>query len=324
RCLKCHAPGPQAASVSCETCHGPGKAYLVPHRQDSFYSGPDRKGMRDLYTNAGAIATLCVTCHVLGAEDKDIAAAGHATGADFDAGAKLKTMSHWPSDESEGVSAAPRKRVYDAAFYGTVSTRAKPMVAARIQALGTLSPKAAGPGPGAGPAPPKLAPVLPKSGPPAAIPPEPPPATGADGFREVQAGELIKLLPDPPSGTFAPPPARRAAPPPSRAPEVAPGPEPAPPPSTTPGPPPSSPSSSSSPSSPPSSPPATPPATPLAPADPRVEASRLVVRLLRQKKSVPIAPPRGPAEIRGENGELFSVEDEILRLALQALRRPEP
>src|SRR5688500_6998722 len=54
KCLACHAPvilaaGP--APVSCESCHGPAKGWLVPHQEPAFYSQPPAqwKGLRNLY-----------------------------------------------------------------------------------------------------------------------------------------------------------------------------------------------------------------------------------------------------------------------------------
>jgi hypothetical protein len=297
RCLKCHAPLPLPtgpASVSCETCHGPGKGYLVPHRQDAFYASADLKGLRDLYNKPAVVASVCVTCHVLGTEDKDIAAAGHPTGAAFEAGAKLQTMIHWPSDESEGVTAGPRKRAYAAAFYGSVSAQAKPVQQARLQALGKPGPPVqAGPAPAAKPA---------ASGVQGTTPPALP-AQGDDEFRDLKPGELIKVLPDSPSGTYPLPPVPRA---------VAPAPATA----GTPAPPPPG-----GPVAPPET--ASPrPAGPPAGATPSEEAALVLARLLRAKKGLDLPPPRKPSEMSGD--ELLAVEDEILALALETLRRPNP
>jgi hypothetical protein len=294
RCLRCHAPAPLASgpgSVSCESCHGPGKGYLIPHRQDSFFASPNRQGLKDLYNNPSAVANVCVTCHVLGSEDKDLAAAGHPTGGNFEAGSKLQTMSHWPSDEAEGVSAGPRKRTYGAAFYGSVSSQAKPILQARLQALGNVTVALVAPTTSQKPGPKGSAPV--------AAPATP--AQGPSDFRDLQPGELIKILPDAPAGDYPPPPVPRSLPPtvavatpeaPARAP-VTPGPGPA-----APG----------------------PPARPVAPSDPREEAARVLTRLLQAKKRIDVPAPRKATEIAGD--ELLSVEDEILALALETLGRP--
>jgi hypothetical protein len=308
RCLRCHAPVALASgpsSVSCESCHGPAKGYLIPHRQDAFYQAPDRKGLRDLFNNAGAVANVCVACHVLGAEDKDIAAAGHPTGANFETGSKLMLMVHWPSDEAEGVSAGPRKRAYAAAFYGSVAAQAKPLLQTRLQALGNLpaAPPLAGPPPAA-----------PKAGPATQAPLATPPKAAAappkadDEFRDLKPGELIKVLPDAPTGAYPPPPVPRAlqpqnaAPPPAMA-----APAPGPSPIETQGAPPA-------------------PALTSAPvrgaSNPRVEAAQALTRLLQNKKRLDLPPPKQASEMAGD--ERFSVEDAILALALETLGRRNP
>jgi hypothetical protein len=315
RCLKCHAPTPLAlglASVSCETCHGPGKAYKAPHQEPAFYNQPDRKGLKDLYKNAAAVASLCVTCHVLGAEDKAIAAAGHPVGADFDAGKKLVKMAHWPSNDTDPpVSGGARARAYDASFYGQVAAAGAPAVKSRSAAAGGGKPSAAAAAPAPAPATgPAAAPA--KGGRPSAPSPAraAAPAAGGDDeylplgeeeFRtpskpaaEARAAASAFLppprprplarspLPDPPSGAFEPPPA------------------PAAPASVAP-----------------------PAKAARAPGDPHLEAARMLARLLREKKTFELPPPAPPAEFRGPDGELLCIEDEILALALEALRSPK-
>jgi hypothetical protein len=243
---------------------------LIPHRQDAFYQGGDRKGMKDLYSKPAAIAGVCVTCHVLGSEDKDIAAAGHPTGANFDAGKKLQAMAHWPSDEAEGVSSSPRRRAYDASFYSTVLAQAKPLLAARVQALGNL------------PAPPP-APKAPSESAPKA-------AASTEEFRELKPGELIKLIPDAPTGAYAPPPPVREVPAPAAPQGTAPG-LPAPP----------------------------RPPTPSMAGSAQEQAAAVLVRLVREKKRLDIPPP---GKARAEGDELRSLEDDVFALALEVLRKP--
>jgi hypothetical protein len=56
----------------------------------------------------------------------------------------------------------------------------------------------------------------------------------------------------------------------------------------------------------------------------RGEAARVLAELIRQKKKLDIKPPAAPAEFTGEDGELLVLQDEVLALALQALRKENP
>jgi hypothetical protein len=81
---------------------------------------------------------------------------------------------------------------------------------------------------------------------------------------------------------------------------------------------------------------ATPPVVPAAPAPPpgpssataRVAAARgtaasVLARALRQGARAPnLPPPARPREFKGPDGELLRLQDEVLALALEALRRP--
>jgi hypothetical protein len=72
---------------------------------------------------------------------------------------------------------------------------------------------------------------------------------------------------------------------------------------------------------------ATPPPTRPPAADAaalRGEAVRLLEKLLRSGARTPNAePPEKPAEYSGPDGELLRLQDEVMALALEALRRPE-
>jgi len=315
KCLACHAPvalATGAAAVSCETCHGPGKGYLVPHQEPDFYSLPPAQwmGLRNLHKNPKEIARICVECHVL--NDKAIAAAGHPVGATFDAGRDIASpkMFHWPS----GTVNDTRVRAYDKAFYAAVSREGAPIVDSRSAGMGggkaAAAPPAGRSGVTAGSA------AVPRPG--GAGRPEPPPASndeytdlGDDEFVEaapaaspsraavrapVKPRPIERLaLPDPPTAEYEKPPVRIAAPPPPPPPAVLTRAQ-----ATTP-------------------PPPLP--SPRGPAEVRGRAALVLADLIRQKKKLDIPKPAPPAEFAGPDGELLRLQDEVLALALETLRR---
>jgi hypothetical protein len=60
-------------------------------------------------------------------------------------------------------------------------------------------------------------------------------------------------------------------------------------------------------------------------AELRGRAAGVLERLLRAGVRTPAAPaPARPAEFKGPDGELLRLQDEVLVLALEALRRPTP
>src|SRR5262245_8534437 len=98
-CVKCHATvfrGEANAGVSCESCHGPSSKYNDLHQQKGSYAAAVAAGLVDLKEKPAIIAKVCVECHVLG--DKKLAAAGHPTGAAFDAGVSLQKLVHWTTN----------------------------------------------------------------------------------------------------------------------------------------------------------------------------------------------------------------------------------
>src|SRR5262249_44126570 len=71
--------------------------------------------------------------------------------------------------------------------------------------------------------------------------------------------------------------------------------------------------------------PAGPPPRPGAVVDARGRAAGLPERRLRAGDRTPTAPPPArPTEFKGPDGELLRLQDEVLALALEALRRPSP
>jgi hypothetical protein len=316
RCMECHSPPvPGApAGVSCEACHGPGKEYRDPHQEPAFYKQPDRKRMLDMYNKPAVIAKVCVECHVT--PDKALAAAGHPTGADFDVEQAIKKIVHWPSADQD----LSRKRdAYGPAFFKQVGDAARPLVKAR--ALAGAGAPAAKPAAPAAAAPPPAAPAAP-------APPRPAPARGAAAPVAVPLSsddplfaEQVPLYEGPSGGgakapAAAPRPSVPRRPPPSivedrpagfAEPALAPA-APAPPPEAA------------------AAQPAVPAATVANPAAPPAARDRSLVLLERLLKTrahqLDLPPPSPPAEFRGTDSELLRLQDEILALALEALRRP--
>ena len=96
-CVKCHGTvfrGEANAGVSCESCHGPSSKYNDLHQQKGSYPAAVAAGLVDFKEKPPTIVKICVECHVLG--DKKLAAAGHPTGATFDAGRGTYRQTAWP------------------------------------------------------------------------------------------------------------------------------------------------------------------------------------------------------------------------------------
>lgn len=116
-CVACHATvfnGDANAGVSCETCHGPGSAYLEPHQKKGSHKESLTLGLintRESYTDW---ANLCIGCHVV--TDRKLTAAGHSSGSDFELAAKSKKLResapgvrHWePAYEDAKLAEAGR------------------------------------------------------------------------------------------------------------------------------------------------------------------------------------------------------------------------
>jgi hypothetical protein len=329
-CVSCHATlvgGSPSVGISCESCHGPASGYLKPHEEPTFYDQPasQRLGMRDLFNNAKAIAQVCVECHVT--PDPRLKKAGHPAGEAFDAGKGIAKMVHWDS----GISVNRKRSGYGPALYAQISAAAAPLVAKRLAsggaALAAGPPKKVAPPAAPGGAPP-AAPL--GAAPPAAAPrPVRPaaPAAAPDPFDWDQpVAELPADYPSEPAAVGSPdaPAAAAAAPP------AAPAPTRAAPqvPSTAP----ELPLVPAAPAVAPAAPPPPPGAPAPAPAAPAVSAPRppsaasVATGLLRGKggKSLAIPRPAPPREYKGPDGELLRLEDEILYLALEALRKEEP
>jgi len=148
-CVRCHATvfrGGANAGVSCESCHGPASGWIELHQTRGSYAQAVAAGMRELRGKPQAIAGLCVTCHFT--TDARLVAAGHPSGASFDAGSRLARIEHWTTRyDVAQVSAAAR------ALAPRVSAAA-PATGGAAAAAGSARPTAGSAPPGAGSAPP--------------------------------------------------------------------------------------------------------------------------------------------------------------------------
>jgi len=336
-CVKCHGTvfrGDANAGVSCESCHGPSSKYNDLHQQKGSYAQSVAAGLLDLKDKPANIGKVCADCHFL--RDAKLAAAGHPTGSDFDAGAGLQKLVHWDSTYSYPAVTAAAK----SASGGRVAAGAPPAGPAAAKAPGAAAPagKAAAP-PAAAPASGKAAPeAAAPAAPVAAKPSAPRPAAASaapaappapwdwdqpvrplpdDYVPEAEAApEPEAAAPEAPAAPAAPK-RRRSEPPP--APVVPPSlAEEAPLPDVLPG------------AAVVSAAPAAekPPAGPRPPAADAVAlrgvAVLLLEKLLRAGARTPGAPdPIRPAEYSGPDSELLRLQDEVLALALEALRRPQ-
>lgn len=114
-CVKCHATplkGSVDFGVSCESCHGPGSGYLEPHQQKGSYRKAVSLGMYDTRVSEGGSyaiwAKMCLDCHVL--KDQKLIAAGHPSGAGFDLADKsFGQVVHWKEKYDKSALASGKK-----------------------------------------------------------------------------------------------------------------------------------------------------------------------------------------------------------------------
>jgi hypothetical protein len=305
-CKRCHTPDAPQAPVACETCHGPGKGYLDPHQERPFYSGGDLKGMIILYNQSAKIAQQCVKCHVLTGEHKALADTGHPTGDDFKTGAAFDKIKHWPSGDEKDV----RPRAYGGPFLAEIDKAAAPQVAKALKGSGPRPAVAAGGG-GAAPA--------------ASGGSRPAPSAGGSARPAAPSGNVLASLlddlkqegvevrsakiADEPVAQFTP----TVAPPPRSAAASEPAPAAA--------------ATSERPAATAAAPPAAGGRAPARPADVfgvRGLAAVRLQELLKKKNKLDIKPPAAAARFSGQDSELLTLQDEVLALALEALRKKEP
>lgn len=308
RCVACHATvvrGSLRGGVSCESCHGPAGLYNPVHDKEPLAESYKKSlplGLRDLHGKPAAIAAMCVGCHVT--PDKALSAAGHPNGADFDPGLGLRKLVHWTAaftgDGSEHAS-------YDAA---QVSALARPLVQKALAAGGpsrAASAKPAGAPPAAARGPSTGAASA--SAPPAPAPwdwdqplpplPEDYPSDGAAPAAGVEAARG-----DAPAPAAVPRVARRSMSITVDQPGLSP------------------PELSVAPAAVEALAPA---GSTSAAAALRGRVAALLAEMLERGQAAPGLPaPRRPQEFQGPDGELLNLQDVVLFLALETLRRRPP
>jgi hypothetical protein len=318
-CLKCHATivkGDVGGGVTCETCHGPGSGYLEPHQKKDAYQAAIAVGMTDAVKKPQAWAGLCMTCHVM--DDAKLIAAKHPSGDDFDLGAKFGVVAtgHWKSTYGNKAE---------------ISTLGKAVAQRIIAKRGGAAPVATPPAapPAAPAAPPPAAPAAPAA-PPAAAPTAPPPTATPAAPAAARGAALPSPAPQIPAATRSAPPAARSAPAPAAAPPRS-APPPAPPlglpPAAAPPPPPAAPETAPDMSSAMASLGAMLPTSPAAAvAAVQGRALALIDALLRRGGRAPVrvTPPEKKTEYRGPDADLLRLQDDVLSLAIEALRTAPP
>jgi len=304
-CVTCHATvfkGDANAGVSCESCHGPASGYNEAHQPKGAYAKALTLGMADLRGKPSAIAKTCVECHVT--PDKRLAAAGHPVGDRFDAGVSLRKIVHWNT-------------AYD---FAAVTAAGRVAATARLGkgAPPPPPPTASGSGAGGKTAAPTAASARTAA---ASTPSSAPAATGsADPWDWDQPVKALPkdYVPDGKPETAEPTAAptkrpRREEPPRSIAYD-----SPLPPPvpgATDNGPltPAVAPAEKVEVAAPTPAPPAT---------DARSRALGLLEKALRSGARAPQLPAaQKPQEFDGPDGELLRIQDEVMALAIEALRR---
>ena len=333
-CLKCHATvvkGDVGGGITCESCHGPGSGYLDPHQKKDAYAAAVATGMTDAVKKPQAWAALCMNCHVM--DDARLIAAKHPSGDDFDLGAKFQVVAtdHWKNSYDKAQIAALGKaelqKIIAKRKGGAVTTAAAAPAAAAASPAAAAPPPAAPPPP-APPAPPAAPPATPTAAPATAAPAPratasatPPPAASAPAATRTPAA----APPAAPPAARPTPAAARPAPAARSAPAAVPPPGLPPPAPAAPPPPPAEVSSemvnavSSLAAALPTSPAA-------AVAAVQGRAIALIDALLRRGGRAPVrvTPPEKKADYKGPDADLLRLQDDVLSLAVEALRTAPP
>ncbi|MEO6326009.1 MAG: multiheme c-type cytochrome [Thermoanaerobaculia bacterium] len=336
-CVKCHATvfkGDASFGVSCESCHGPGSAYLEPHQKKGAYKQAVGQGMYDTRVGEGGsykvLAEMCYACHYI--KDKKLVAAGHSSGVGWDLREKtFGQVVHWKEAvDKDKVGAAGRAayaRVSGGAAAAEPKAETKPEPKAEKPAdakPAEAKPTAAKPAE-AKPADTKPADAKPADAKPAAEPKAPQPTAEPKAAAPAPKAEPTRK-PD-----SKPAPAASAPLPTTVEPKK---PEPAPAATTAP-PPPSSEAPVATPAASVAPPPPAPPLASPPPKGPVSEAAyargqvlgslEKAIRSGKKLDARPAPPAVGTVEYQGPDAELLRLQDEVLELELEALSpRPTP
>jgi hypothetical protein len=296
-CVTCHATvvaGSADFGVSCESCHGPGRDYLTPHQTKGTYANSITLGMTDVKNKPEAWTRTCLGCHVMSARPgmDALTKAGHASGSDFDLARKFPVVAlHFSAK-------------YPPAQIAAAAAAFRP--ATRTAEVAPPKP-APSPAPPPAPSPAAIATPAPASAPaaPAGAAPAAPVARGAPAVVRTEPVSLPPVTPVAVAGVSGA----------------------------------SSASGASGASSAPSAPaapvaPAAPDArvAPAAPETPSARTASLQGRLigwLEQLVAGPtqlsVAPPPARRQVyRGPDAELLRLQDEVIRLAIDALAAAPP
>ena len=213
-CVTCHSTvfkGDANAGVSCETCHGPGSAYLDSHQEDDSYQDSLSKGMRDVIGSLQNWASDCVTCHVM--DDQRLIDAGHPSGDEFQLADKFDVVGrHW-SNEYQGQAVMMAGEAKRSEILATRRGSAPPALTQNTAAPSVVAPAPSALTPAvsapatAAPAPLAPAPVAPAPAAPAPAAPAPvaapPPPPARPKPETVVIIEQVPVLPRSPAAVVA-------------------------------------------------------------------------------------------------------------------------
>lgn len=230
-CVRCHATvfnGDANAGVSCESCHGPASAYLVPHQvKGSYDTAVSQYGMTRLVGNIQGWTQQCTNCHVM--DDDRLIKAGHPAGDDFDLSKRYLPVSlHFKKSYTpDQVNAIAKNEMAGIIFRRRPGSAPPPLVAPQDSAaLGAGSPPVTlAPPPASPPPPPPVTTTPQPAAAPAPAPTKAPkpaaPKAPAVDIAQPPAGSPTSIEPPPPppaaSTTAAAPPPPPPAPPPAAA-----------------------------------------------------------------------------------------------------------
>jgi hypothetical protein len=302
-CVTCHATvvaGSADFGVSCESCHGPGKDYLTPHQTKGTYATSIKLGMMDVKNKPEAWARTCMGCHVMSARPgmEALIKAGHTTGSDFDLARKFPVVAlhfsakYQPAQVAAAAAAfRPATRTADVASAKPAPPSAPTPAAATSPApatAATTTPATAAPATSASGREGRVAPVAPAA-------PAAPVAPSARVAPAVARTEPVSLPPVTPVRVAAS--VARVAPVAPAAPAA--------------------------------------PVAPDAPASPETPSARTaslqgrLIAWLEQLVAGPTqlsvaAPPARRQVYKGPDAELLRLQEEVIRLAIEALAAAPP